>query len=270
MPTQVDLYDSAYAQIEHDLYRQIRTETYGHDLGQTSWVTSEESQSIPRLLNLTPASTVLEVGCGSGLYALHLARTIGCRVTGIDLNPHGIATATQLATAAGFGALATFQQCDASQPLPFPDSHFDAAFANDVLCHIPGRPALLREVLRVLKPSARLLFSDALLIGGIVSSVELATRSSIGLYFFSPAGENERLLASAGFALVKVTDTSEQAAQIAQRWHAAREARREPLLALEGQDRYEGLQRFLACVHQLTAERRLLRHLYLAEKPLRN
>ena len=51
MPNQVDLYDSAYARIEHDLYRQIRTETYGHDLGQTSWVTSEESQSIPRLLN---------------------------------------------------------------------------------------------------------------------------------------------------------------------------------------------------------------------------
>jgi SAM-dependent methyltransferase len=267
MPNQVDLYNSAYAQLDHELYRQIRTETYGHDLGQTSWVTNEESQSIPRLLYLAPNSTVLELGCGSGLYALHLARTIGCRVTGIDLNPHGIATATQLATTAGLGALVRFQQCDAGQPLPFPDSHFDAAFANDVLCHIPGRPGLLQELLRVLKPSARLLFSDALLIGGIVSNLDLATRSSIGLYFFSPAGENERLLASAGFALVKVTDTSEQAAQIAQRWNAARERRREPLLALEGQDRFDGLQRFLNCVHQLTAERRLLRHLYLAEKP---
>ncbi len=268
VPNKVDLYDSAYARLEHELYRQIRTETYGHDLGQTSWVTNDESQSIPRLLNLAAHSTVLEIGCGSGLYALHLARSIGCRITGIDLNPHGIATATQLATAAGLGALARFQQCDASQPLPFPDGHFDAAFANDVLCHIPGRPGLLRELLRVLKPSARLLFSDALLIGGIVSSLELATRSSIGLYLFSPAGENERLLASAGFALVSVTDTSEQAAAIAQRWLAAREVRREQLLALEGEDRYDGLQRFLACVHQLTAERRLLRHLYLAEKPL--
>jgi len=267
MPNQVDLYDSAYARIEHDLYRQVRTETYGHDLGQTSWVTSEESQSIPRHLNLTAASIVLELGCGSGLYALHLARTVGCRITGIDLNPHGIASANHLAAAAGLQALAQFQQCDASQPLPFPDAHFDAAFANDVLCHIPGRPGLLRELIRVLKPSARLLFSDALLIGGIVSNLELATRSSIGLYFFSPAGENERLLASAGFNLVSVSDTSEQAAAIAQRWHAARERRREPLLALEGEYRYEGLQRFLHCVHQLTAERRLLRHLYLAEKP---
>jgi SAM-dependent methyltransferase len=267
MPNQVDLYDNAYARLEDDLYRQIRTETYGHDLGQTSWVTSEESHSIPRLLNLTPTSALLELGCGSGLYALHLARTTGCRITGIDINPHAIATATQLADTAGLGELARFQQCDASQTLPFPDAHFDAAFANDALCHIPGRPALLRELLRILKPSARLLFSDALLIGGIVSNLELATRSSIGLYFFSPAGENERLLASAGFALLSATDTSPQAADIAERWHNARERRREPLLALEGEDRYEGLQRFLANVHHLTAERRLLRHLYLAEKP---
>ena len=41
----------------------------------------------------------------------------------------------------------------------------------------------------------------------------------------------------------------------------------EELIALEGPERYEGLQRFLACVYQLTDERRLLRTLYLAEKP---
>jgi SAM-dependent methyltransferase len=267
VPNQVDLYDSAYAGLEHELYRQIRTETYGHDLGQTSWVTSEESESIPKLLKLTPDSNVLEVGCGSGFYALHLARRIGCRITGLDINPHGIATANQLAATAGLELLARFQQCDASQPLPFPDQHFTAAFANDALCHIPQRGRLLEELLRVLRPGAHLLFSDALIIGGMISHVELATRSSIGPYFFSPAGENERLLASAGFTLVAVTDTSAEAAVIADRWRAARERRREDLIPLEGPDRYDGLQRFLACVHTLTSERRLLRHLYVARKP---
>jgi len=278
MSTHVDLYDNAYARAQHDLYRQVRTETYGHDLGQTSWVTAAESARIPELLNLTGDSRVLEIGCGSGLYALDLVSRLGCRIVGLDLNLHGIATATQLAQAAGLDALARFEQCDASQPLAFsdaspdgspdasPDAGFDAAFSNDALCHIPGRSGLLHELYRVLRPGGRLLFSDALIIGGLIGAEELATRASIGPYFFSPPGENERLLSAAGFTILSVTDTSDEAAGIARRWHEARLRRREALTALEGPERFEGLQRFLACVHTLTSERRLLRHLYLAEK----
>lgn len=270
MPPQVDLYDNTYARVEHDLYRAIRADTYGEDLGQTSWVTTDESHRIPVLLNLARDSAVLDIGCGSGLYAIHLAQRTSCRVTGLDSNPHAIAGAAALAAASALDGRARFETCDVSLPLPFadatPKTGFDAAFANDSLCHIPNRPRLLEELFRVLRPGARLLFSDALIIGGILSHTELATRSSIGPYFFSPPGENERLLAAAGFTVLSVTDTSEQAAAIAERWHHARERRREPLTALEGPDRYQGLQRFLACVHQLTSERRLLRHLYLAEK----
>jgi ubiquinone/menaquinone biosynthesis C-methylase UbiE len=266
MPTHVDLYDNAYAKVEHELYRMIRTETYGQDLGQTSWVNAEESELIPGLLKLNSDSNVLEVGCGSGLYAISVAKRLGCRVTGLDVNPHAIASATQLAAASTLDGAARFEQCDVSQGLPFADASFDAAFANDVLCHIPERPALLHELFRILRPGARLLFSDALIIGGVISHAEIAIRSSIGPYFFSPPGENERLLSAAGFSVVSVSDTSEQAAAVAKLWHDARERRREQLIALEGSDRYDGLQRFLACVHQLTSEGRLLRYVYLAEK----
>jgi len=268
MTSRVDLYDNAYARVEHELYRLIRAETYGQDLGQTSWVTTEESERIPLLLGVKRESRVLEIGCGSGMYAIHLAKQEGCRITGADVNPHGIAGAAQLAAASGLDGLARFEQCDVSRGLRFGDASFDAAFANDVLCHVPERAKLLRELFRVLHPGGRLFFSDALVIGGVVSQLELATRSSIGLYFFSPPGENERLLVSAGFTVLSVGDTSEQAAAIGQRWRNARERRREELIALEGSESYEGLQRFLACVHALTSERRLLRYVYLAEKPV--
>jgi SAM-dependent methyltransferase len=267
VPNQVDLYNNTYAKLQHQLYRQVRSETYGEDFGQTSWVSNDESASIPTLLQLTGDSSVLEVGCGSGLYALHLVQTAKCHLTALDINPHAIDTANQLVATAKLDGLLRFQQCDASQTLPFAGESFDGVFSNDVLCHIPQRAGVFKELFRVLKPSARLLFSDALVIGGMISHHELATRSSIGPYYFSPPGENERLLTSAGFTLLTVTDTSQQAAEIAQRWHAARERRRQPLTDLEGTERYEGLQRFLACVHQLTAERRLPRTLYLAEKP---
>lgn len=74
MAQRVDLYDSAYGNYESDTYRQVRLETYGEDLGQTSWVTTEESNEIPQLLDLSLNSFVLELGCGSGGYALHLRK----------------------------------------------------------------------------------------------------------------------------------------------------------------------------------------------------
>ncbi len=80
MAQKVDLYNSSYSNYESEVYREIRIETYGKDLGQTSWVTTDESNEIPRLLELTSSSHVLEIGCGSGRYAPEIGGTAGCRV----------------------------------------------------------------------------------------------------------------------------------------------------------------------------------------------
>ena len=261
----INLYDNEYGNYTRDLYAGIRRETYGQDLGQTSWVTNEESHEIPQLLQIGPASAVLEVGSGSGGYALHLAEKSGCRITAIDINTEGIRNANALAEQRQLQARCRFQQADASKGLPFKDGEFDGVFSNDVLCHIPGRPMLLREIARVLKPGGRLLFSDALVIGGMISHEEVATRSSIGYYFFSPPGENERLIKEAGLRLIFARDTTEAAALISQRRHDARQKRAKELVSIEGEANFEGLQRFLQCVHDLTNERRLLRFLYVAE-----
>jgi SAM-dependent methyltransferase len=267
-PQKVDLYDSAYGNYASETYRQIRVETYGDDFGQTSWISSEECREIPKLLALTRDSNVLEIGCGSGGYALHLAETTGARILGVDLNESGIHNANHLAQTKGLAAQARFELHDVSQNLPTAPHTFDAAFANDVLCHIPGRPALLAEIFRVLKPGSRLVFSDALVIGGMISHEEIATRSSIGLYVYCPPGENERLLTQAGFIQIHAKDTTAQAAQIAKRWHDARAKRQPALVAAETEANFTGLQKFLLSVHTLTNERRLLRYLYSATKPL--
>ncbi len=266
MPAKVDLYNNAYGNYGEEVYRQIRLETYGEDFGQTSWVTSTESAEIPKLLGLTSNSYVLEVGCGSGRYALQVAETIGCNILGVDINASGIATANRLAASRNVRQ-ARFEPCDVSQKLAFANAAFDAVFSNDVLCHIPGRPALLAELFRVLKAGARLLFSDALIIGRTVTHLEIATRSSIGYYVFSPPGENERMLQQTGFELVSVTDTSAEAAAVARRWHDARAKREEALRSIEGAETFAGIQLFLTCVYELTSERRLLRRLYVAQKP---
>jgi precorrin-6B methylase 1 len=73
----------------------------------------------------------------------------------------------------------------------------------------------------------------------------------------------------AGFRHIRVKDTTESAARIAKQWYHAREKRKEVLVAAEGDTNFEGLQRFLSCVHILTSERRLLRYLYVASKKAR-
>ena len=266
MAEKVDLYNSAYGNYGAEVYRLIRTETYGEDLGQTSWVTTEESSEIPRLLGITAESNVLEIGSGSGRYALQIAATTGCRVLGVDINEPGIQNANKLAAVQNLAERVRFEKCDASQPLQFADATFGAIFSNDVLCHIPGRDKLLGELHRVLKPGGRLLFSDALVIGGVISHHEIAARSSIGYFLFSPPGENERLLQEAGFKLVEVKDATANASAISKRWRDAREKRADALIAIEGKDNFEGLQHFLSTVNALTSERRLLRVVYVAEK----
>ncbi|HKR82852.1 MAG TPA: methyltransferase domain-containing protein [Terriglobales bacterium] len=267
MSARVDLYDGAYSNYAAEVYRQVRLETYGEDFGQTSWVTTEESRDIPQLLALQSGCMVLELGCGSGGYALHVAENVDCTILGLDINESGVRNANQLAVARNLAPRVRFEQCDISAGIPSEDSAFEAVFSNDVLCHLPGRLSILRDIFRVLKPSGRLLFSDALVIGGTISHEEISSRSSIGYYLFSPPGENERLLERAGFRLVHVLDTTASAATIANRWHQAREKRKAELIAVEGDNNFEGLQRFLSCVHNLTAERRLLRYLYAVSKP---
>lgn len=263
----VDLYDNVYADFASSAEAAVRRETYGEDMGQSSWLTAREWLEFADRLAIGVDSEVLEVGSGSGGPAVYLALARGCRVVGVDINEHGVRNAAALAQTRGVADQVEFRAVDASRPLPFPAGRFDAVVSNDAMCHIRERSAALRDWYRVLRPGARALFTDAMVVTGIVSHEELAIRSSIGFYLFVPPGENERLLQAAGFTVLAVEDVTRNAAEVARRWHDARQGQQEALVAREGRANFDGLQRFLECVHTLSVERRLSRFAYLAEKP---
>jgi cyclopropane fatty-acyl-phospholipid synthase-like methyltransferase len=263
----VNLYDNVYADFASIAELAVRQEAYGEDLGQSSWLTAREWLEFADQLGVGPGADVLEVGSGSGGPAVYLATARGCRITGVDINEHGVRNARALADSRGLSERVRFDVVDASQPLPFTGECFDAIVSNDAMCHIANRVAVLREWHRVLRPGGRALFTDAMVLTGIVSHEELAARSSIGFYLFVPPGANEAMLRDAGFAVLAVQDVTSNAAEIAARWHDARVRHREPLVAREGEANFQGLQRFLRCVQTLSAEKRLSRYAYLAGKP---
>jgi len=266
MPDRVDLYDNVYGDFDSRAEAAVRARAFGEDIGQSSWMTAAEWLRFSDQTQVGAHSHVLEVGSGSGGPAVYLAVARGCRVTGIDVNEQGVKNAARLALAKGVDGRVSFHVVDASRQLPFPAATFDVVLSNDAMCHIPDRLSVLTEWHRVLRPGGRILFTDAMIVTGLVSQEELAIRSSIGRYFFVPPGENERLIGRAGFRLLSSEDVTAAAEAIAQRWHDARQQHREELVLREGEANYAGLQRFLTCVHRLSADRRLSRYSYLAEK----
>jgi SAM-dependent methyltransferase len=95
--------------------------------------------------------TILDVGCGNGLYlgALH-ARGHRGLVCGGDLSEGMLRTAVPLA---GADPLLVFD----AQRLPFRDDAFDVAAAMHMLYHVPDRAQAIRELRRVVRPGGTVL-----------------------------------------------------------------------------------------------------------------
>jgi len=265
MSEKVDLYNSTYGNFKEQVNAEVRRETYGEDIGQNSWITTDEYDTFYSWLNLAAGAHILEVASGSGRPSLYLAKKFSCRITGVDINEEGIKTANQAAKDAGIMD-ATYQFADIDQRLPFDDETFDAIMCIDSMNHFHNRPFVLSEWKRVLKPGGQILFTDPVVITGIITNEELAARSSIGFFIFIPVETTKQFITDAGYKLIRCDDVTGNIELTSGRWFEARAKHREALIQIEGEERFEGLQMFASTVHKLTSERRLSRFVFVAEK----
>jgi SAM-dependent methyltransferase len=97
---------------------------------------------------------VVDIGCGTCRYTLHIQRALGRPVVGLDLSAGMLERAMRKV---GGGAAIRLVRGDA-QRLPFRDGSFDAAILILVVHHIEDLPAMARELRRVLSPGGRALF----------------------------------------------------------------------------------------------------------------
>ena len=259
-------YDANYGNFQTELYARIRREAFGEDIGQSSWLTSDEQDRFLTSLNLSPGKSLLDVACGSGGPVLRIADRTGCSVVGVDVHEQAVATGNDLAAQRTLTQRAKFQVADATTSLPFPDASFDAITCIDAINHLPNRPAILADWARLLKPGGRLLFTDPITVTGPLTNAEIAVRSSIGFFLFVPRGYDERVIEQSGLRLLVNEDVTANMAEVAERRRAARASRAADLREIEGDQTYEGQQEFFAVASRIAKEGRLSRFLFVAEK----
>ena len=155
-------------------------------------------------LGAGPGMRLLDVGSGIGGTS-RMAAMSGAEVTGIDLSPEFVETATELTERVGLGDRVSFLATP-GESLPLEDGTFDAAVMIHVGMNIPDKQAVFTEVHRVLQP------------GSLFAVYEQMRTSPGGLPYPLPWAEDERSsfvesvddytrqLEAAGFTIDEVED----------------------------------------------------------------
>ena len=161
---------------------------------------------------LQEGEVVLDLGSGGGIDVLLSARRIGPtgKAYGLDMTEEMLALARRNAHDAGATNVEFLR--GQIENIPLPASTVDVVISNCVVNLSPDKPAVLREVYRVLVPGGRIGISD------VVAEDRLneTDRRERGTWVGCIAGalshdEYERILADVGFDDISVTFTHEVA-----------------------------------------------------------
>lgn len=163
------------------------------------------------LAGLRPGETVLDLGSGGGLECFLAARQVGeaGRVIGVDMTPEMLQRARQARDRLGLSNV-EFRQ-GYIEDLPVEDASVDVIISNCVINLSPDKPAVMREMFRVLKPGGRIAISDIVTHGEmpdeLKSDMDLWSECASGAL---PAHEWENGLRKLGFVEVRVEPNGQQ------------------------------------------------------------
>lgn len=211
--TTLDLYEDLWgAHVHHGFW----------DLGERPGNDDDRHAATDRLVRelvdfagVPAGARVLDVGCGIGGPAMHLAGPLGCTVEGVTLSAAQAARAGEKAAELGLAERTNFRQCD-FMANDYPDASFDVVWAVESLMHIADRAGFFAEVLRVLKPGGIVAIATWSVRDGELTEQETRTVDQILRHqvmpSFSSLEEHERLAVAAGFTDVAIVDWSSNVA----------------------------------------------------------
>jgi len=154
---------------------------------------------------LRPGERVLDLGSGGGFDCFLAARQVGPhgRVIGVDMTAEMISRARENAGKLSLGNV-DFRLGEIEH-LPVADASVDVVMSNCVINLSPDKPAVFREVFRVLRPGGRVAVSDVV----ATDALSDEERRNMALYTGCVAGaasvaEIQGMLRGAGFVDVQV------------------------------------------------------------------
>jgi len=160
------------------------------------------------MASLRPGEVVVDLGSGGGLDVFLASKSVGPtgRAIGIDMTPAMVERAQANALAGGYQNvefhLATIDN------LPLPDASVDCVVSNCVINLAPDKPAVFREIVRVLKPGGRLAVSDIALKGELPAAVAQSIAAYVGCIAGAIHVDAYRdALLAAGFEHVQIIDS---------------------------------------------------------------
>jgi ubiquinone/menaquinone biosynthesis C-methylase UbiE len=165
------------------------------------------------LANLMPARAtdlILDIGSGIGGPARYVASRFGCRVIGIDLTPEFCDVARHLTRLLGLEDRVSFRVANALATT-VADASCDGAYSMNVSMNIADKGAFHREIARVLKPGGWVLLSEIASGGSAQPDFPTPWARTADTSFLATADETRRSLVAAGFDILEMRDTREQA-----------------------------------------------------------
>jgi sterol 24-C-methyltransferase len=112
-------------------------------------------------LNLKMGNRVLDIGCGRGRVASHIATLTGAYVTGMNIDQDQLESARRFAEGKGLTSQCQFKMADLNEiPLPFADASMDAVYQIQVFSLSKNLEKLFADIYRILKPGGRLACLD--------------------------------------------------------------------------------------------------------------
>lgn len=202
---------------EHEGVRAV-AEAFGYSPEELSSIPAEANMGLScgnptATAHLREGETVVDLGSGGGLDVFLAAAKVGPtgRAIGIDMTPEMIELARRNAAKANDGKgysnvefhLATIDD------LPLADNSVDCVISNCVINLAPDKPAVFREIARVLKPGGRLVVSDIALKQKLPSEISQDLYAYVGCIAGAIKIEDyKRQLIEAGFSNVQVIDSA--------------------------------------------------------------
>jgi cyclopropane fatty-acyl-phospholipid synthase-like methyltransferase len=243
------IYDEVMAD-NVDVHDLVYPSVFGADqyIGQFSDNSADELVLMGRAMELPAGSHVLDVGCGRGLVARHMAANLGWRMTGIDLSSVPISRA-QTAASAALQFKPEFVHGDIYRH-EFGE-RFDGIYGTGAFCHFDAAD-LFARCATLLRPGGRLGFMERVRTGPISDDQWHSLTTAWCCPYVYTIDEYRELLESKGFTVAHVLDLTDSFRVWQRKSVTVRQELKDQIVALTSEDYYEASVGFAAYENDVT------------------